>query len=182
MNQFNKFVREYFSFLQQYGYICSEESTENIISLIGKNNKIEIVFSAVECELTCQFVDNGKNTFTLQDGLEYVNIKELRGLYQIVSIKELEKGIAYLADAVKPLFDKIDISDSTNFQKIYQYRLAKHMELLEDYYLKTDIKKAEKCWKNGEYDKAQELFEKHITSLSKIQVKKLAYIKKCIKK
>lgn len=182
MSQFNEFVREYFSFLQQYGYICSEENSENIVSLVGKNNRIDIIFSAVGYELTCQFSDSGKNTFTLQDGLGYVNIKELKGLYQIASIKEIEKGIAYLADTVKILFDKINISDTTNFQKIYQYRLDMHMELLEDYYLKTDIKKAEECWKSGEYDKAQELFEKHINSLSKTQVKKLEYIKKMHKK
>lgn len=53
-----------------------------------------------------------------------------------------------------------------------------HKELLEDNYFKTDIKKAEECWKNGEYTKAQKLFEKHINSLSKAQIKKLEYIKK----
>lgn len=178
MSQFNEFVREHFSFLQRYGYICSEEDTENIVSLVGKNNQIDIIFSAVGYELTCQFIDNGKNTFTLQDGLGYVNIKGFKGLYQIASTKEIEKGIIYLADAVKILFDKINISDTSNFQKIYQYRMDMHKELLEDYYFKTDIKKAEECWKNGEYTKAQKLFEKHINSLSKAQIKKLEYIKK----
>lgn len=178
MNQFNEFVREHFSFLQQYGYICSEEYSENTVSFVGKNNKIDIIFSAVEYELTCQFVDNNKNTFMLQDGLGYLNIKDFKGLYQISSTKEIKKGIAYLADAVQMLFDKINISDISSFERIYQYRLDMHKELLEDYYLKTDIKKAEECWKNREYAKAQELFEKHINSLSKAQIKKLEYIKK----
>lgn len=182
MNQFNEFVREHFSFLQQYGYICSKENSENIseniVSIIGKNNQIDIIFSAVGYELTCQFADNSKNTFTLQDGLGYVNIKEYKGLYQIASTKEMEKGIIYLADTVKILFDKINISDAANFQRIYQYRLDMHKELLEGYYFKADIKKAEECWKNGEYAVVQELFEKHINSLSKAQIKKLEYIKK----
>lgn len=178
MNQFNEFVREYFSFLQQYGYICSEENSDNIVSFVGKNNQINIIFFPVGYELTCQFVDNNKNTFMLQDGLAYLNIKEFKGLYQISSKIEIEKGIAYLADTVQILFDKINISDTTSFERIYQYRLNMHKELLEDYYLKTDIKKAEECWKNGEYAKAQELFEKHINSLSKAQIKKLEYIKK----
>lgn len=178
MSQFYELIKEHFSFLQQYGYICLEENSENIVSLVGKNNRIDIIFSTVGYELTCQFVDNGKNAFTLQDGLRYVNIEDLKGLYQIASVKEIEKGIAYLADTAKILFNKINISDTTNFQRIYQYRLDMHKELLEDYYLKTDIKKAEECWKNGEYTKAQELFEKHINSLSKVQSKKLEYIKK----
>ena len=41
-----------------------------------------------------------------------------------------------------------------------------------------DIKRAEESWKNGEYSKAQELYEKHISSLSKAQIKKLEYIRK----
>ena len=51
-----------------------------------------------------------------------------------------------------------------------------HKELLEDYYCKIDIKRAEEFWKNGEYSKTQELYEKHICSLSKAQIKKLEYI------
>ena len=85
-----------------------------------------------------------------------------------------------MAEAAKILFNKINISDAANFQRIYQYRLDMHKELLEDYYFKIDIKKAEECWKNGEYAKAQELFEKHINSLSKAQIKKLEYIRKNI--
>lgn len=181
MSQFNEFVREHFSFLQQYGYICSEKNSEDIVSLVGKDNRIDIIFSTVEYELTCQFVDGSNNSFALQDGLGYVNIKGLKGSYQIASIKDIEEGIAYLADTVKILFDKINISDIMNFQRIYQYRLEMHKERLEDYYFKTDIKRAEECWQNGEYAKAQELFEKHINSLSKAQIKKLEYIKKCFR-
>ncbi len=178
MTQFNELVREYFSFLLRYGYIYLEENYENIVSFVGKNNRIDIIFSAVGYELTCQFVDKDKNTFTLQDGLGYVNIKNFKGLYQIANTKDIEKGIAYLANTVKILFDKINISDTMNFKKIYQYRLDMHKELLENYYLKTDIKKAEEYWKKGEYIRAQELFEKHIKGLSNAQVKKLEYIKK----
>lgn len=178
MSRFNEFASEYFSFLQHYGYVCSKENSGNIISFVGKNNRIDIIFSEIGYELTCQFVDSGKNTFTLQDGLEYVKMNEFKGLYQIANKKEIEKGIVYLADVVKILFDKINISDVTNFKRIYQYRLDMHKELLEDYYFKTDIKKAEECWKNGEHSKAQELFEKHIGSLSKTQIKKLEFIKK----
>lgn len=177
MSQLDEFVREHFIFLQQYGYIFPEGDSEDIVTLVGKNNRIDITFSVVGYELTCQFIDNDKNTFTLQDGLEYLNIKGFKGFYQIASKNEMEKGIAYLADTVKLLFDKINISDTSNFQKIYQYRIDRHKELLEEYRFKTDMKKAEEYWKNGEHSKTQELLEKHINSLSKAQIKKLEYIK-----
>ena len=178
MSQFYEFVRNHFAFLQRYGYTCSQENHENSVSIVGKNNRIDIIFSIVGYELTCEFVDDAKNTFTLQDALGYVEIKEFNGLYQIPRGEEIEKGIIYLADAIKSLFDKIDISNAVNFQKIAQYKLDMHKELLEDYYCKIDIKRAEESWKNGEYSKAQELYEKHISSLSKAQIKKLEYIRK----
>ena len=85
--------------MQTYGYICTQVDKENSVSLVGKNNRIDIIFSAVGYELTCQFIDNDKNTFTLQDALRYVDIKEFNGLYQIPRKEEIEKGIIYLADA-----------------------------------------------------------------------------------
>ncbi len=178
MSQLFEFTKNHFSFLQKYGYICSQADDENSVSIVGKNNRIDINFSVVGYELTCQFTDDVKNTFTLQDALGYVDIKEFKGLYQIPRKEELEKGIIYLADAVKMLFNKIDISDTGNFPKIAQYRLDMHKELLEDYYYKIDIKRAEEHWKRGEYSKAQELYEKHIIRLSEAQIKKLEYIKK----
>lgn len=178
MSQFNELVKRHFRFLQRYGYMCVQENSEDSISIVGKNNRIDILFSAVGYELTCQFVDDAGNAFTLQDALKYVEIEEFKGLYQISRKEEIEKGIIYLADAVKSIFDKIDISNTVSYQKIFQYRLNIYKELLEDYYLKSDIKRAEEYLKNGEYSKAQELYEKHISSLSKTQIKKLEYIRK----
>ncbi len=178
MSQFYEFTKNYFAFLQKYGYTCSQNDYENSVLFVGKNNRIDISFSTVGYELTCQFVDDTKNTFTLQDALGYVGIKEFKGSYQIPRNAEIEKGIIYLVAAVKSLFEKIDISDSMNFQKIFQYRLGMHKELLEGYYYETDIKRAEEYWAKGEYCKAQELYEKHISSLSKVQMKKLEYLRK----
>jgi len=161
-----------------YGYICSQEDDENNVRLVGKNNRIDINYSVVEYELTCQFTDDAKNVFTLQDALVYADIKEFKGLYQIPQKEEMEKGIIYLADAVRALFNRIDISDMLNFQKIVQNRLNRHKELLEDYYCKIDIKRAEENFKNKEYSKARELYEKHISRLSEAQTKKLEYIRK----
>lgn len=175
MKQFIEFVKEHFMVLQRYGYSRVNENAENSVSLVGENNQIDIIFSKVGYELTCQFVDAANNAFSLQDGLGYAEIKEFKGLYQIPNKAEIEKGVIYLADAVKSLFDKIDISDTTNFQRIYQYRLDMNKKLLKDYYFRIDMKKAEEYWKKGEYSKAQELYEKHLSSLSKAQKKRLEY-------
>lgn len=144
---------------------------------MGKNNYIEISFSVIGYELSCEFVDNLKNAFTLQDALGYVDIKEFKGVYQLPRKEKVEKGI-YLADAVKYLFNKIDVSDILNFNKIFKFKLDTHKKLLEDYYFETDLKSAEKYLKEGEYIKARELYEKHINSLSKVQMKQLEYIRK----
>ena len=50
--------------------------------------------------------------------------------------------------------------------------------MLEEYYLKSDLNKAEDYWNSKEYDKAKELFEKNIEKLSKSQLKKLELIRK----
>jgi len=182
MSQFNNYVKIYFSFLQQYGYIYVRDDSEYSVSIEGKNNRIEVFFSILGYELTCQFVDNVKNNFTLQDALEYINMKECKGIYQISNKEEIEKGIIYLADVVKNLFDIIDISNSVNFQKIFQYRFDMHKELLKNYYFKVDMKMAEEYMKKGEFFKAQKLYEQHINCLTKVQMKKLEYIRKKYKK
>ena len=180
MNQLKECVKRHFIFLNQYGYSISKANTADIISFMGKNNQIDVVFSAIGYELTCQFVDSDNHIFLLQDGLQYESIEEFKGLYQMASKDEIEKGVIYLAEAVKLLFQRIDVSDSLNFQKIYQFRVEMRKKLLEKYYLETDLKKAEEYWKNKEYDKAKELYEKNIEKLSKLQLKKLEYIRNSV--
>lgn len=175
MSRVREFAEIYFNFLKQFGYKISDESADNVISFIGKNNRIDVLFSTSSYELTCQFVD-ADQSFSLQDGLMFGAIEGVRGLYQIANRGELEKGIAYLAEAVRILFEKIDVSNPMNFQKIYKFRVETHKDLLEKYYIETDLKKAEDYWRRKEYAKAKELFEKNSAHLSNVQHKKLEYI------
>lgn len=177
MNQLKECVIRHFIFLNQFGYNISEATTSDKISFIGKNNQIDVIFSTIGYELTCQFVDSDNHIFSLQDGLQYESIVEFKGLYQMASKDEIEKGVIYLAEAVELLLQRIDISDSSNFQKIYQYRVETRKKLLDEYYIETDLKKAEEYWKSKEYDKAKELFEKNIEKLSRSQLMKLEYIR-----
>lgn len=182
MNRLKECVKNHFYFLNEFGYTISGESSTDIISFIGKNNQIDVIFSAVGYELTCQFASGDNQIFSLQDGLEYESIEGFKGLYQIANKDDIEKGIIYLAEAVKLLFERIDVSDPLNFQKIYQFGVETRKKLLEEYNLKIDLNMAEDYWKSKEYDKAKELFEKNIEKLSESQLKKLELIRKhCLK-
>lgn len=175
MSKFRESVKIYFDFLKQFGYVMTDDNNIDVISFRGKDNRIDITFSSVSYELTCDFVDENKS-FSLQDGLTFIAIEDYKGFYQMANKEEIEKGICYLAKTVKKLFERIDISDPLNFLKIYQYRIDTHKELLHKYYLENDLKKAEDYWKRKEYAKAKELFEKNIDYLSNSQIKKLEYI------
>ena len=176
MSRFRKYAKTYFTFLNQFGYTISKECDADIVSFMGKNNRVDILFSTFSYELSCQFTNLDNKTFSLQDGLEYESVEEIKGFYQIASEEGIEKGLHYLSEAVKILFERIDISDLVNFQKIYKFSIDKHKNLLEKYYLETDLKKAEVYWQKKEYIKAKELFEKNIDYLSASQRKKLEYI------
>ena len=179
MSLFRECVKKHFDFLTRFGYIMSNDNNADIIKFIGKNNQLDVFFSKISYELTCQFID-GDKTFSLQDGLEFGMIADYKGLYQVADKKEIEIGISYLAEAVKKLFERVDVSNPRNFQKIYQYRIDMHTKLLNQYYLETDLKKAEECWKRKDYAKAKEIFEKNIDYLSDSQRKKLDIINRKI--
>lgn len=178
MNRLEECVSIHFDFLNQFGYIISGGSDADIVSFKGKNNRIDVIFSLIEYELSLEFIGDNNQVFSLQDGLRYESIEGIKGMYQIANLDGIEKGVIYLAEAVKRLFERIDVSNPFNFQRIYQYSVKTRRKLLEEYYLQVDLKKAEDCWKNREYDKARELYEKNSHKLSKSQLTKLEYIRK----
>lgn len=180
MNQISEYAEAHFAFLSKFGYILLKEKSDNMVSFVGKKNQIDIIFSAIGYEISCQFIDSDNNIFSLQDGLTYKDIQGFRGFYQIANKSEMEKGIIYLAEAVKKLFQEIDVSDSLNFQKICQFRIDTHKGSLKKYYAEIDLKRAEDYWEKKEYAKAKELFEKNNDHLSKTQRKMLEYIIKQI--
>lgn len=178
MCDFYKFVVNYFTYFPQYGYILSNSNTDNKVVFKSKDNQIELFYSVAEYELSCQFTDNFNYTFSLQDALDYLDIRDYRGIYQINSKEELESGVLFLSNIIKDLLDKVDISNSLNFQRIAQYTINVRKEMLEEYYFKKDIDEAEEHWKNKEYNTAKELYEKHNNRLAISQIRKLEYINK----
>lgn len=178
MWQFDELINERFVFLQSYGYKYMDENLKNSISFVGKNNSIELFFSLMDYEIICQITDAEDKSVTLQDVLEYLKIKEFKGIYQVSKKEEIEKGFYYLAEVLKYIFDKFDISETANFQILYQFRVDRQKKQLEDYYLSIEVDCADNYWRMGEYLKAQDLYEKHINNLSRTQLKKLEYIRK----
>lgn len=177
MDSFKQYVRIHFEFLYQFGYRILEESSDNIVSFQGESNRLDVEFSEIGYEITCHFIDNENKIFSLQDAILYMPIGKYKGLYQVSSRVEIEKGVICLSKVIKILFDKIDISNHLNFDKIFLFKVETHEKALKDYYLKTDIRMAEEFWERKEYTKAQELFDKHKDFLTKSQFKKLEYIK-----
>lgn len=177
MSQFRKSVESHFEFLNRFGYkVCNDNSSE-IVNYIGRCNRIEVVYSAFHYELTCEFIDETGNKFGLQDALDYACVSEHKGLYQIANKNEIGIGISYLAEVVKQLFEKIDISNSLDFQKIFSYSVEIQKTQLQNYYLQNDLKRAEDYWRKKDYTNARKLLEKNIDFLSSAQKKKLEYIK-----
>lgn len=177
MSKFKEYIKKHFSFMNELGYKIQEDNNDNSFSFRKKKCKIDVLFNTIGYELTCQFsLDNG-NYFLLQDVLMYEKIENFKGVYQVGDKSNLEKGIIYLSKVVKLILYKIDLSDMNNFQKVYQFRIDMRENLLKQYYIENDLKKAEDYWNKKKYKDAQEIFERHFNSLSKSQLKKLEYIK-----
>lgn len=127
MDSFKQYVRNYFEFLYQFNYRILEESSDNIVSFQGESNRLDVEFSEIGYEITCQFIDEENKNFSLQDAILYMSIGEYKGLYQVSNRTEIKKGVIYLSKVIKILFDKIDVSNHLNFDKIFCLRL-RHMK------------------------------------------------------
>lgn len=180
MDSYRKNVIGYFMFLKGLGFEVLEKTDDNIVSFQGKHNRLDVEFYPIGYEIECLFVDNNNKSFWLQDGLNYIGLDEYKGMYQVANQQEIIKGVIYLARAVSILFSAVDIREQNNFNKIYLSAIANQDKLQSDYYIETDLKRADSFWDKKEYNKAQELYEKHESSLTKSQQLKLKYIKKHI--
>lgn len=126
MGLLKNIVEIHFKFLYQFGYKILEKTPNNVMSFQGKNNRLDVEFSETDYEITCQFIDNENQTFSLQDALSYVFIFEYKGMYQVSSKTEIENGVIYLSKAIKLLFEKINRHSpylSITLPKYYQYYL-----------------------------------------------------------
>ena len=151
----------------------------NTINYISESNRIEVNFSINDYVVSCTITDN-KDSLSLQDLLDYLNITEYKGNYQISNKLELESGVQYVANVLHKVISVSGEIDRYIFRKIVDYRNSKMHDMLVQYYCDNEIRQAEECWKNGEYLKAKDLFERNYKNLTKSQKKKMEYIIKNI--
>lgn len=176
MSELKELCKNEFTFLEDVGYSFIDANSDSNVGLKNGYCEIQIMFDVVGYELTCQFVSKGDYYFALQDALEYIPIKGLKGMYQIGDKSQMEKGVKYISDAIRRVMECVDINNNEIFNKIHQFRIEKHKELLEKYYLDTDMEKAEQLWNDKQYDKVKILYEKHKQRLTNSQKKKLECI------
>lgn len=175
MNILKEFCERYFSFLSEQGYTLISNS-EHVVNFRKNTTEIEIGFDTISYELSCQFKNSESEMFTLQDILSYGEFSDLKGMYQLGKKDQLLQGVKYLADAIQVVIDKYDVANTEIFNELYEYRLKTRKILLNQYYLETDMKKAEQLWKEKKYNETRQLYEKHKDNLSKTQNRRLEYL------
>lgn len=175
MNTLKKYCEQFFLFLNEKGYVIASNS-EHEVKFRKNSTEIELSFNVISYELSCQFVENGDRMFTLQDILTYGKFNDLKGTYQLGDKTQLIQGVEYLANVIKIVLKKYDISNAEFFNNLYKYRLETRERLLNEYYFETDMKKAEQFWKDKKYNEAKQIYEKHKKDLSKMQNERLKYL------
>lgn len=164
-----------FEFLTSYGYLPVQSNNDNCIIYEGENNKVIIEYTEYSLELSCQFEDKcSEKSFSLQDFIKYQCIEGCKGIYQLTNINDLNKGLIYIANIIKEMYLRLDISSILNFDSVYDYTLKKRKEALDEYYINLELKKADHYWKQKEFTEACKIYAKHKKQLSKSQNKRLS--------
>ena len=162
--------------LEKMGF-CLLRQGEHSIEYIKDRLIIEIFLDDYSYELSAFFaMKDISDKVYLQDALDYFNITEYRGTYQLSSLEKLPVGLDYMTDVIGKVTSYFVEKYEVVFLDIVTWHKATHKKFLEEYYFNTDMEKAERYWKEKEYGKAKELYEKNGSKLSKLQLKRLKYI------
>ncbi len=172
-------IEKHFAFLSAYDNYLFEEDSECCVRCVGTINSILFEFSQYSLEITCRLISNDTNSYAfLQEVLDYWNIEGYRGIYQLSKRQDIEKGLLYLAEVLRMLFEKKKLSNPTVFQELIKDIEYRRKELLDAYYVKEDLKLADSLLEKEEFEKAITLYRKHFDYLSEVQRKKLEIIEK----
>ena len=174
-------VEKIFNYLRTYDNYSFKEESDCCVRCVGTYYSIVFEFSQHYLEITCRFVSNDTNSFAfLQEILDCWGVTSYKGIYQLSKRQDLEKGLLYLSEVLKMLFEKKNLSNPTVFRKLIKDIELRRQELLDLYYVREDIKKADLFFDNTEFEKAVILYRKHFNHLSEVQRKKLSIIEKRI--
>ena len=138
---------------------------------------VGIVLDSYGYEISAYFrLKNSSNNIPLQNALEYFGIEEFNGKYQLPTLDKIHLGLDYIEKPIEEIVIRLGETYESVFSDILIWYENNRKKRLEGYYFDTDMRRAEKYWKEKEYDKAIELYLKHKEKLSDTQIKKLNYI------
>ena len=138
---------------------------------------VGIMLDNYSYEISAYFaIENGSEKMSLQSALEYFNIAEFNGLYQLPSLDKMSLGLDYMLQPIQKIITCLGQSYDSAMTDIMTWYEETRKKRLEEYYFDTDMEQAEKYWKEKEYGRVKELYLKNKEKLSDTQMKKLNYI------
>ena len=138
---------------------------------------VGIVLDNYSYEISAYFAtENGLSKVSLQSTLEYFDIADFNGLYQLPSLDKMSLGLEYMRKPIQEIITRLGQSYESTMADIMTWCEDIRKKRLEEYYIETDMEQAEKYWKEKDYDKAKKLYLKNKEKLSDTQMKKLEYI------
>lgn len=175
---FSKLVTELFLFLNNCEFVLLSVQS-NQVDYVANDLIISVQLDDIGYQIDVLFISNAgdKLCITLQDLLDYFNISDVRGTYQIRDLSESEmyKGIEYLAMNTSVVM-QLQEFNSMLIECVHSFISIRRANMLKEYNYNVDMQAADIAWKNKSYGEAKFLYEKHIEYLSKTQASRLKYI------
>ena len=163
-------------YLKKIGFGILKQDEDNI-EYIKDKFIIGILVDNYSYEISAYFfLEDISDRVSLQSTLEYFDIVECRGVYQLPSLAEISVGLDYMTKVMERVLCCLEEPYSKALSDITVWYETTRTKRLEEYYFNTDMEMAEKYWKEKEYEKAKELYVKNKLKLSENQLKKLEYI------
>ena len=174
--EFNLTSEKLLLWLEEMGFHILKEE-QYIVEYIKERLIVGIGLDDYSYEISAYFaVEGSADRVSLQSALDYFNITEFNGLYQLPSLDKISLGLDYMLEPIKEIVTRLGETYGSVMTDIMIWYEDTRKERLEEYYFETDMEQAEKYWKEKDYDKAKELYLKNKEKLSEIQMKKLDYI------
>jgi len=178
MNEFEKYRTQSFHYLLEQGFHI-KKSNDREITYSRNSLDVTIFFDPTSYEIFALFSLPEENvSVSLEELLRYFGIIERKGIYQIPTLDKMEIGVDYISTVVNLMIEKFALNEKIILNDIHNTKEKEHVQLLSNYYLSNDLDMADQLWKNKEYQKSIELYEKHETDLSETQLMKLEYLRK----
>lgn len=186
---FKKEVLYYFNFLiKEYGFqLITEEEThvsfesdKVLINIYHELLSYELIFEICKKPSAIGLIEN---KFTLSEIVELCNGQSdtKNVFFQASTASGVKKCISNMADLVNQYAKGALVCDKLLYERLKLLQKQRSDILINEMELRRIRSKAEKFWKDKNYEQYIKLFEGSQKELSSIELKKLEYAKKHIK-